>query len=209
MKNAVFKGRHMRRPNDVSRKPGGGRDRLLATARDLFVRRGASNVGINDVTDTAGVARMTLYNNFASKEALTLAVYADLAESTLRELREMETAQRSEQERILAVFSLLDAKAQGADYRGCPFIHASLQAAEPHGPVYDLVRSYKKALRDHVFGLLKDDRVNRGDLADQIVMLLDGAVTEAYLKGVAHPGASAQRAATTLLQATSALGGGG
>ena len=31
-----------------------GRDRLLATARDLFVSRGASNVGINDVTDTAG-----------------------------------------------------------------------------------------------------------------------------------------------------------
>ncbi len=50
-----------------------GRDRLLATARRLFTRHGASNVGINDVTAAAGVARMTLYNNFLSKDALTAA----------------------------------------------------------------------------------------------------------------------------------------
>ena len=183
-----------------ARKPAGGA-RLLATARDLFMRRGAANVGINDVTDTAGVARMTLYNNFASKDALILAVYEELAETTLRELREMETKGRSEEERILAVFDHLDAKSHGPDYRGCPFIHASLQPAEPAGPVHALVRAYKRSLRDHVFGLMDENRANRAELADQIVLLLDGAVTEAYLKGVAQPGSAAKHAATTLLRA--------
>lgn len=182
-----------------ARKPA-GRARLLATARDLFMRRGAANVGINDVTDSAGVARMTLYNNFASKEALILAVYSELAETTLHELREMETKGRSEEERILAVFDHLDGKSHEPDYRGCPFIHASLQPAEPSGPVYALVHAYKSSLRDHVFGLINDTRANRAELADQIVLLLDGAVTEAYLKGVAQPGRSAKRAAATLLR---------
>ena len=188
--------------SDLKDRPGkpSGRERLLATARDLFMRHGAANVGINDVTDAAGVAKMTLYNNFPSKEALTVAVYEELAQTTLRELRELRTPRQSEEERIFAVIDYLDGRALGAEYRGCPFIHASVQAAEPTGPIYVLVQSYKRALRDHMFGLLDDNRAERADLADQLIILLDGAVTETYLKGVANPGASAKRAVTTLLR---------
>jgi len=195
----------LHRSDKKSQKPG-GRERLIATARDLFTRRGASNVGINDVTDAAGIARMTLYNNFSSKEALTAAVYAELADTTLRELRELESTERSEEERVIALFDYLDGKAHGAEYRGCPFIHASLQAAEPNGPIFELVHSYKCALREHVLQLLDKCRANRFELADQIVILLDGAVMEAYLKGVAHPESSAKRAVTTLLLANHVAG---
>lgn len=194
-------------PRKRSPRMAGGRERLLATARDLFLRHGASNVGINDVTDIAGVARMTLYNNFPSKEALILAVYEDLAETTLRELRDADTTQLPEEGRILTVFSFLDGKSNAADYRGCPFIHASVQAAESSGPIYKLVQAYKRSLRDHVFGLLDERRGDRADLADQIVILLDGAVTEAYLKGVAHPMTVAKRAAAVLLRAARPIGG--
>ncbi len=187
----------MQKPTGDSRQLS-GRDRLLATARDLFIRRGASNVGINDVTETAGVARMTLYNNFASKEALVLAVYQDMVEATLRELRQM-SAKGSEEDRICAVFDYFDSKADVPDYRGCPFIHVSLQAADSAGPVYTLVHLYKRALCEHILGLLDESRENRVELADQIVILLDGAVTEGYLKGVAHPTIAAKRAAITLL----------
>ncbi len=185
----------------------GGRERLLATARDLFMRHGAANVGINDVTDIAGVARMTLYNNFPSKDALILAVYEELAARTLGELKDISAAQPSEEGRILAVFNYLDSKTHAPDYRGCPFIHASVQEADPSGAIYSLVRSYKKSLRDHVLGLLDEHRGDRADLADQIVILLDGAVTEAYLKGVAHPMNMARRAAVMLLQAARPRGG--
>lgn len=178
-----------------------GRDRLLETARRLFMQRGASNVGINDVTAAAGVARMTLYNNFPSKDALTAAVYEEMARATLQALREMETSGRSEEENILAVFDHFDRSGQEADYRGCPLIHASLQAAEASGPIYAIVHSYKRGLREHIFRLLNEAHRNRAELADQIVLLLDGAVTEAYLKGVADPVPAAKRAAATLLRA--------
>lgn len=178
-----------------------GRARLLITARDLFTRHGASNVGINDVTAAAGVAKMTLYNNFTSKEALTQAVYEEMTAETLEELREMVTIGKTEEERIHDLFSHFDLNTQGPDYRGCPFIHASLQSADPKGPIHGLVTTYKRALRDHVLGLLDEDRVDRAEMADLILLLLDGAVTEAYLKGVDHPARSAKRAVTTLLKA--------
>lgn len=157
--------------------------------------------GPDSLPSIAWKQSVTLHNNFASKEALMLAVYEELAETTLRELREMDTTGRSEEARILAVFDHLDAKSHVPDYRGCPFVHASLQPAEPAGAVYALVHAYKRALRDHVFGLMAATRANRAELADQIVLLLDGAVTEAYLKGVAQPGSAARRAAVTLLRA--------
>ena len=143
---------------------------------------------------------MTLYNNFPSKEALTLAVYEGMVATDLRELRSFEPHERSEEERVLAVFRHFGSKASRTGYRGCPFIHASLQAAEPSGPIYTLVQSYKRALRDYLLGLLEGSRANREELADQIVILLDGAVTEAYLKGVEHPSKAAMRAAVILLQ---------
>ncbi len=179
-----------------------GRDRLLATARELFIRHGASNVGINDVTATAGVARMTLYNNFPSKDALTAAVYEEMARAVLQALSGMETAGRSDEENILAIFDHFDRSEHEAGYRGCPLIHASLQAAEASGPIYEIVHSYKRGLHEHIVHVLDEGRRNRAELADQVVLLLDGAVTEAYLKGVADPVTAAKRAAVTLLRAT-------
>lgn len=182
------------------RRTGGGRDRLLETARRLFTRHGASNVGINEVTDAAGVARMTLYNNFPSKEALTVAVYEEMASATLRALEALPYAD-TEEARIQAIFDLFARGTRRADYRGCPFIHASLQEAEPSGPVHAIVHRYKRALRDLVFRALDEQRTERSQMADSIVLLLDGAVTEAYIKGVAEPVAVAKRAAAILLKA--------
>jgi len=177
-----------------------GRQRLIAIAQTLFTQRGTSNVGINDVIRGAGVARMTLYNNFASKDALILAVYTELIETTLAELQQVPITAASEEDRVLRVFDHFACAGDKGDHRGCPFIHAGLQAAEARGPVYRLVQSYKQALRDYLLGLLDEDRENRAELADQLLILLDGGVIEGYLQGVARPARSARRAATTLLR---------
>lgn len=178
-----------------------GRERLLETARRLFTRRGAANVGINEVTDTAGVARMTLYNNFASKEALTVAVYEQMAAATLQALRQLRR-DGTEETRIEALFSFFESRTEQPDYRGCPMIHAGLQDAEPFGPIHSVVQRYKRQLREDVWHMLDEARANRSELADQMLLLLDGGVTEAYLKGVTRPMTAARRAAIVLLRNT-------
>ncbi len=188
-------------PSDTAEPRGpAGRERLLATARTLFTRHGAANVGINEVTAEAGVARMTLYNNFPSKDALVTAVYRETAEAELNELRRIAMSSPSDEAAVLAMFDHFDRRCQAPGSRGCPLIQASLQAAEPEGPVYDIVQRYKRDLRDHALSLLDEARADRSQLADQILLLLDGAVTEAYLGGVAAPFTAARRAATVLLR---------
>jgi AcrR family transcriptional regulator len=178
-----------------------GRARLIEAARRLFTLRGTANVGINEVTAEAGVARMTLYNNFPSKQALTVAVYQEMAEAALARFDALIAGETSEGKRIAALFGHFGRNAHRPDYRGCSFIHASLQEADPHGPLYQVVQSYKRALRQRIEGVLSSKRANRALLAGQIVILLDGAVTEAYIKGVADPMMAARDAALTLLAA--------
>jgi AcrR family transcriptional regulator len=153
------------------------------------------------VTAEAGVARMTLYNNFPSKQALTVAVYQEMAEAALERFDALVAGETNEAKRIALLFGHFGRNAHKPDYRGCSFIHASLQEADPHGPLYQVVQSYKRALRQRIEGALHPKRANRALLAGQIVILLDGAVTEAYIKGVADPMMAAKDAALTLLAA--------
>jgi AcrR family transcriptional regulator len=48
-------------------------ERILATAYELFSRRGIQAVGIDEIIETAGVAKATLYRHFPSKDDLVLA----------------------------------------------------------------------------------------------------------------------------------------
>ncbi|HEY5249759.1 MAG TPA: TetR/AcrR family transcriptional regulator [Dermatophilaceae bacterium] len=52
---------------------GSARDRLLAAAAECFYDHGVNGTGIDAITAAAGVAKMSLYNNFASKDDLVLA----------------------------------------------------------------------------------------------------------------------------------------
>jgi len=191
----------------MKRKPAGeeekqGRARLMDAACRLFTKRGTANVGINEVTAEAGVARMTLYNNFPSKEKLTQAVYEAMAQATLARVDAVLAGEKDEKHRITALFDHFGRNAHKPSFRGCSFIHASLQEADPHGPLYGVVQTYKKALRERVLQALDARRRSPKLLADQIVILLDGAVTEAYIQGVADAMTAAKSAALTLLAHT-------
>lgn len=184
--------------NERHNRKGAGRDQVLTTATRLFIDRGAANVGVNEVTAAAGVARMTLYNNFPSKEVLIAEVYQKLAEQIMQNLAEVVAQKRTEEEKILSLFDQIGAVKDGG--RGCPMIHASLQAEEPLGEIYEIVRYYKRKLRAFIFDQLDQARAVRGELADQILLLLDGSATESYLGGAVSPVSSAKRAVKILLR---------
>src|SRR3954453_4303770 len=57
----------------VRSERGPARARLLAAAAECFYDHGVAGSGIDTITAAAGVAKMSLYNNFASKDDLVLA----------------------------------------------------------------------------------------------------------------------------------------
>jgi AcrR family transcriptional regulator len=175
------------------------RARLMQTARRLFTQRGYSNVGINDVIAEAGIARMTLYNYFASKDDLIVAVYEEMASEILASLAGLSSNAVSERESVRSIFEQMRQESLGPNFRGCWLTHASYQAPDVSGAIFDIVSTYKGRLRAHFYDLLDENRRNRDQLADQLVLLADGAMTEAYLRGVADAFSAAYKAAEILL----------
>jgi AcrR family transcriptional regulator len=72
-------------PNSTSRRAGRPRktgddtlptrEKILATAADLFSRHGFTGVSVRDITRTVGVKESSLYNHFTNKEALLDAIF--------------------------------------------------------------------------------------------------------------------------------------
>lgn len=164
------------------------RDRLIGTAAQLFYERGLPNVGINEVTDRAGVARMTLYNNFASKEDLALAAFKHHAELR-REMIETYLARaRTPGQKIAAFFDVAERLASTPRFRGCAFINVALQQPDPDGRIHALVRAHKDWIRGKFRTLAEDGHAQNPDrLSQQLLALWDGAIVEAYIQDTIEP----------------------
>jgi AcrR family transcriptional regulator len=112
----------------------GARERILESAYELFSRRGVRAVGIEEVIDSAGVAKASLYRHFASKDELVLAFLALREQRWTREFVQAEAERRGEtpEERLLAIFDVFDEWFHRDDYEACAFINVLLEMGADH-----------------------------------------------------------------------------
>lgn len=185
--------------------PTAAKDRLTDSALKLFTARGLSQVGINEITQDAGVARMSLYNNFASKEALAEAAYAALSAERLRNVDDRIAAAPSPRQAILDLFDLALELAQAPAFRGCAFIGLAAHLDPGGGALHTLVRQHKAGLRARFARLAAQDGQPAADrLARQLLALWDGGLSDAYIEGDGAPLLAARDAAARLLGAEGA-----
>jgi AcrR family transcriptional regulator len=120
-----------------SRSPPDGRERCLLAAYDLFCRHGVHAIGVDRIVAEAGVAKMTLYRHFRSKDELVIAALGHREKVwTIGWLvRESERRRRTPEERLLAIFDALDEWFRREDYEGCFFINTMLESHDPTSPV--------------------------------------------------------------------------
>lgn len=112
----------------------GARERILDAAYELFSRRGIRAVGVNEVIERAGVATATLYRHFPSKDALVLA-FLDLREQRWTiDLVEAGAMRRgsSPEERLLAIFDVLDEWFHRDDFEAGSFMRVLLELGPRH-----------------------------------------------------------------------------
>src|SRR5581483_8593330 len=86
------------------------RERILATAYELFTRRGIRSVGVNEIIASSGVAKASFYRNFRSKDDLVLAVLARREQNWTKGLVDAGARRLGDtaQERLLAIFDVFD-----------------------------------------------------------------------------------------------------
>lgn len=165
------------------------RERLLRAAAELFYRDGFGATGIDAITAHAGVAKMSLYNNFASKADLVSAYLEGRRVEWLELYRERLKQATTPRERVLAVFDSYVDHAERAyewGFRGCGLLNAAaeLPVGEPGRATVALQKDeVEQFFRQH----LQEIRPEGGPLIDEIAahlsFLLEGAMSRAGLDG--------------------------
>jgi AcrR family transcriptional regulator len=175
------------------------RERLLEAADELFYAEGVHTVGIDRVLERAGVARASLYGTFGSKDELIRAYLQRRMEASQARLRAAAEARDDPRERLLSVFDAQAATFAQPGYRGCAFNRASAEA-QPDSAAYGVPRSYRRWFRGFLTDLAAGAGApDPGQLARQIHLLYDGAMTARSLDADADVTASARAAAAALL----------
>lgn len=178
------------------------RDHLLATAFRLFYRDGYHAVGIDTILAEAKLAKMTLYHHFASKEDLIVAVLEARSAQVRTQIEALlEHAGPSPRKRLLAFFDRYEKWFASADFNGCPFIRAVAEYPELNSPVHQAVIRHKRRGIDTLRGILGELEVSNPDaLAEQIALLLEGAIVSAHTFGEPDSLARARGAALALIK---------
>lgn len=178
------------------------RDQLMATAWRLFYRDGYRIVGIDTILAEAGVAKMTLYHHFASKEDLIIAIL----EKRDQELRAsmvttVNAAGKSPTRRLLAVFDWAETWFGSEDFKGCAFIRALSEYPEPAHPIHQTSWRHKLAVQAMLTDLCAAAGAREpAALAQTLSVLIDGAIVAAHATGSTAPAVSAKATAAILLK---------
>jgi len=177
------------------------RDHLVDTASNLFARDGFRAVGIERILHESGVAKMTLYKHFRSKDDLIVAVLRQVDDRCRRAIVEGSADPAfSPRERVLSIFDVLHAWLAASSFRGCMFAQACAEYPDDASAVRRAALEHKRFVRDHVVGLLLDAGItNPGPLADQLMMLFEGATVLSSLHKSAAPARDARSTADRLL----------
>lgn len=178
------------------------RDHLMATAWRLFYRDGLRVVGIDTILAEAGVAKMTLYNHFASKEELIIAILEkrDL-EFRASLMAHIESAGADPTRRLLAVFDWLEAWFASEGFKGCVFIRAVSEYPDPDHPIHQTAWRHKIAVKAALADLCTAaDARDPAALAETLSLLIDGAIVTAHATQSTAPARSVRATAAALLQ---------
>jgi AcrR family transcriptional regulator len=176
------------------------RARLLAAASELFYAEGVQTVGIDRVIEHAGVAKATLYSAFGSKEGLVRAYLRARHDATRERMsRELQARYPTARERLVGVFEVQGLSFTDPGFRGCAFVGAKAEA-EPGGAVDEVADEYRQWLHELFDDLARaaGARDPRG-LAQQLVLLYDGAGISAWMDHDPSAEAAARAVAAALV----------
>ena len=177
------------------------RDRLLAAANELFYEEGVRTVGIDRVIERAGVAKASLYNTFGSKEELVRAYLAGRQATRQERMARGLARYDTPRERLLGVYDVLGEVADETDFGGCAFHNASAESTAG-GSVEQVCDSSRAWTRSLLTGLAREAGApDPQGLANQLVLLYDGATTGAQMDRNAGTAATAKAIASMLLDA--------
>ena len=182
------------------------RDDLVETALKLFYTGGFNATGIDKILGESGVAKMTLYNHFRSKDELILAALRRRDEKfrnwLMGEMKKVGPAPRAQ---LLAMFDALEVWFRGNAFKelgfyGCAFINAASEFGDQKHPAHRLAAEHKQSIVDHLEQICrKAGAAAPLDLAEQLALIKEGAIATAHVRGMPDAAQNAKQVAAVLI----------
>jgi AcrR family transcriptional regulator len=176
------------------------RDRILAAANEYFYSEGIRAVSADRLIAAAGVSKVTFYRHFPSKDDLVVAYLEGRAEVERQALEQLRAQTGNADDTLIAIARVIADISCSPGFRGCPFINAAAEFADPAHPARKAIATHRAWFASFVKDLLGELGIqDRDAVADQLIMLRDGAMVTGYL------GPDPAALADTLLAATRAV----
>ncbi len=161
----------------------GKREALLGEARRLFYDRGIRAVGVDTVAAKSGVSKMTLYSYFGSKDGLIVACLESVDERYRLWLqKQVCEGTLTSEDQILGIFDALGEWFARPTFRGCAFVNATVELADPEHPARGPILNHKQEMRQWITGLAAEAGLtDPAAVGSHILMLMEGAMITALL----------------------------
>jgi AcrR family transcriptional regulator len=162
-------------------RPSPARERLLATASQLFYAEGIGNVGVSRIVAESHVTLATFYRHFPSKQDLVVAYLRGIHDQEVAWSDEMSTRLRG-RELLNAIRDFVVSQISDPAFRACAFTNAASEIEAADSPIRHVVTEH----RAWYHGLLRTGFAQSGHpqpsiAARQFLALRDGAMTAGYL----------------------------
>jgi AcrR family transcriptional regulator len=172
------------------------RDLLVSTASELFYRRGFHATGIDTVLGESGVAKMTLYNHFKSKDGLIVATIQDRSLRVMKWI-EFGTASRAQTAigKLLVLFDIHEEWFNSPDFLGCYFQRACAEFPDSGSQPHRAAATHFSKLFDCLRNWAEEaDLGTPAARAEEALLLLEGATALAQATGATIAARRARRA---------------
>lgn len=159
------------------------RERLLTTAERLFYDEGFHGTGIDRVAAEAGVARMTLYNQFGSKDELVKAMLTERNDRFLRCLDEA-AARAAAGDATKALVAAHNEWVAAESRRGCLLVRAMAEYTAHNQAIAEQAAGHKKAVEKRLRHALTRDQWDASErLASHLFLILEGSISATAVHG--------------------------
>jgi AcrR family transcriptional regulator len=171
--------------NVVVLKP---RDRILATARELFRKHGWRGVSVEAIAEAAGTNKMTLYRHFGSRDELVVACLQEVAAEMNKVWDRLDADHPGDAFGQLHAWLRVGGSCGGPDGRGCSIANAAVELTEGEHPAREVIAAFKRSQRNRLAGICRATGVEKADkLADTLALLLEGAFVARQTMGANGP----------------------
>ncbi|MDT9594266.1 TetR/AcrR family transcriptional regulator [Nocardioides zeae] len=163
------------------------RSRILTAARRRFYVDGIRAVSADRLIADAEVSKMTFYRHFRSKDDLVVAYLGEFVTEERAAMAESRAAHAGDPAAVLRAYAeRIGTLSCVEGFRGCAFLNAAAEYADPTHPVRGVVQTHRAWLRGELADLLIELGVSAGRAeraADELQMLRDGAMVAGTLDG--------------------------